>query len=773
VAGPSITIDVRRLMSPSQSVPENAAPPDALRPSIIQGPSSSWLRVQQQLQQLQDRQPQPQHQPQKPDRVQVQALAQEQQQQQEEEHAWRHHKKMHHNSSYKNASSSTPAVTARSPPLSPLPPTVPPSSSSSSSFQSPSAPPWPLHHPLTSRPVLASLLTLALAADSSDTGPSPQTDDDLSPGSRETTPTPESEARRNELTRTHPTTRMMVVAPTTAGDVRGTGLLGAVAPSDQFFPYDRHDAAARARPDHPNGHHRGRGTSLERTEKERRVQVSPNGASLRNAGDTALASPHLQRRSPTPADVIAKSPPTEGVRATYRAWRYPLPSVAAEKAWSINERGGDDQGGRVEKLITDAMAGVEPNNRSRKASHSLGFFKEGLPEDRTKKREARGRGRSKDGLSPVKTLRGVDVGKKLQDPFTRDPVHHLQVGDIPSEDGNWSSTEDGQPAPLPMPGQVDLGLNSARGLSMEEGYVDLATDIEVPREQVRALPPQLLAEIRKHHNLTPGATKGTSFSRSLPVAVSERPRDEDEGSEVKSFESGEKDGDSNGEGTELSPVKSADEEDESGEEQISSALFLPHQSTRDSSDGDDNVFESVPDHRAEERRSVDVSNLQRWLEQYEVPSRDRSPRDLLSRTVPVTSPVRVKPPSSYAERESVASQSGDVSGAEQEILDDSGYTTAGEDLIDDRVLSPVGSLKPEGFLPSGTSRHVSDELPDPERPLEAIELIPYRHQVGGHTTMWRFSKRAVCKQLTNRENEFYEKIERYHPQLLKFLPRFV
>jgi hypothetical protein len=60
-----------------------------------------------------------------------------------------------------------------------------------------------------------------------------------------------------------------------------------------------------------------------------------------------------------------------------------------------------------------------------------------------------------------------------------------------------------------------------------------------------------------------------------------------------------------------------------------------------------------------------------------------------------------------------------------------------------------------------------------KQPLDAIELIPYRHQVGGHTTMWRFSKRAVCKQLNNRENEFYEKVERFHPKLLQFLPRYV
>lgn len=64
-----------------------------------------------------------------------------------------------------------------------------------------------------------------------------------------------------------------------------------------------------------------------------------------------------------------------------------------------------------------------------------------------------------------------------------------------------------------------------------------------------------------------------------------------------------------------------------------------------------------------------------------------------------------------------------------------------------------------------------DIEPEPSQPRDAIELIPYKHQVGGHTTLWRFSKRAVCKQLTNRENEFYERIERYHRDLLPFLPK--
>lgn len=563
------------------------------------------------------------------------------------------------------------------------------------------------------------------------------------------------------------------MAPAAAGDVRGAGLVGAAPPSSQFFRHDGYDAAARARPDRLSAH-RGRGTSLERTEKERRVHVSPNGTYGSNVGDTALASPPPAPRStPTPADPIAKNPPTEGVRASYRAWRYPLTSVAAEKPWSINERGSDDdQGGRVEKLITEAMAGAEPNNRSRKASHSLGFFKEGLPEDRTKKREARGRGRSKEGSSPIKAPRGLDMGKRPNDQYARDPAQRVPALDIPSDDGYRSSTEGGRPSSVPVTKQVNLDVNSAGGLSTVDGYANLAGNAEALKDQVRALPPQLLAEIRKHHNLTPGATKGTSFSQSLRVAVSERSKDERDRSEVNSVTSSRKDEDINDDGAELSPLKSADDEDESGEEQISSAIFLPHQSTRDSPEEDENVLESVPDQREGDRRSLDGSNLPRWLEQYEVASRDLPLKDPKSRPVPIPSPVRVKPSSSRAEREIVALEPGDVSGVEQEIVDDSGYTTAGEDLIDDNDLTPVGSLKPEGYIPGWNNRHVSDEIQDPKRPLEAIELIPYRHQVGGHTTMWRFSKRAVCKQLTNRENEFYEIIERYHPQLLKFLPRF-
>lgn len=61
----------------------------------------------------------------------------------------------------------------------------------------------------------------------------------------------------------------------------------------------------------------------------------------------------------------------------------------------------------------------------------------------------------------------------------------------------------------------------------------------------------------------------------------------------------------------------------------------------------------------------------------------------------------------------------------------------------------------------------------PQVPLGAVELKPYNHQVGGHTALFRFSRRAVCKSLSNRENEFYEAVEKRHPDLLGFLPKYV
>lgn len=55
----------------------------------------------------------------------------------------------------------------------------------------------------------------------------------------------------------------------------------------------------------------------------------------------------------------------------------------------------------------------------------------------------------------------------------------------------------------------------------------------------------------------------------------------------------------------------------------------------------------------------------------------------------------------------------------------------------------------------------------------AVELRPFKNKVGGHTAIFSFSKRAVCKALVNRENLFYETIELRHPELLNFMPKYI
>lgn len=74
---------------------------------------------------------------------------------------------------------------------------------------------------------------------------------------------------------------------------------------------------------------------------------------------------------------------------------------------------------------------------------------------------------------------------------------------------------------------------------------------------------------------------------------------------------------------------------------------------------------------------------------------------------------------------------------------------------------------------SATPRPGTYRVRPPPAPPQAIALKPFSHQVGGHTAVYRFSRRAVCKELNNKENKFYEAIERYHPELLQYLPRYV
>ncbi|OBA23454.1 SAICAR synthase-like protein [Metschnikowia bicuspidata var. bicuspidata NRRL YB-4993] len=55
----------------------------------------------------------------------------------------------------------------------------------------------------------------------------------------------------------------------------------------------------------------------------------------------------------------------------------------------------------------------------------------------------------------------------------------------------------------------------------------------------------------------------------------------------------------------------------------------------------------------------------------------------------------------------------------------------------------------------------------------SVELRPFKNKVGGHTAIFRFSEKAVCKALMNRENLFYEAVEHKHLGLWRFMPKYI
>ncbi|GAA96057.1 uncharacterized protein L969DRAFT_49367 [Mixia osmundae IAM 14324] len=68
---------------------------------------------------------------------------------------------------------------------------------------------------------------------------------------------------------------------------------------------------------------------------------------------------------------------------------------------------------------------------------------------------------------------------------------------------------------------------------------------------------------------------------------------------------------------------------------------------------------------------------------------------------------------------------------------------------------------------------VEEDVPAQREPHSAVALQPFDNQVGGHSHIFRFSHRAICKPLVSRENEFYEAIERESPDLLAFVPQYL
>lgn len=62
---------------------------------------------------------------------------------------------------------------------------------------------------------------------------------------------------------------------------------------------------------------------------------------------------------------------------------------------------------------------------------------------------------------------------------------------------------------------------------------------------------------------------------------------------------------------------------------------------------------------------------------------------------------------------------------------------------------------------------------DPTKITTSLPLLPFNNQVGGHASFFRFSKKAICKPVSAREQEFYEHIDAQHHELLPFTSQYM
>ncbi|GAP83806.1 putative inositol polyphosphate kinase [Rosellinia necatrix] len=460
---------------------------------------------------------------------------------------------------------------------------------------------------------------------------------------------------------------------------------------------------------------RGRGRSLERTEKEARAPcIDTTELPPDSAGDAA----HNGGVSVFPRydDLEANS----DSRAEYRAWRTERTiSIGPEKAWSIDtEDVAGHQDGQVEKSIAEVLAGMEPT-RSRKASHSLRFFKEGLPADKVKRKESKSTQQEQTSPSKGQLIEGQ--------PNTRA---------FPNQTSE---------ATVPLSQVVEIG--KAQPSSHAEC---------LPSSNLMRTPSDQLAEgdyFRTNKNESVVVEPGESQENTEYVpssGLSNRPRIGSNDMAISKVLNGH---DPTKPATRAANIGESEEGEESSEEKISSAVFLPHQSLEEPPGERSFVIEKVEAQHSSTRPSTKKS-FHPWLVKADEPEAES--KELIG---------------VHHEDILQGRKDGLLRGRELPNKEDHEDAAPNETEPKNKPcdISAMGSQPVPHFYEDVLHEHQVG----PKVPLEAIELIPYKHQVGGHTTIWRFSKRAVCKQLNNRENEFYERIERYHRDLLPFLPRYI
>lgn len=301
------------------------------------------------------------------------------------------------------------------------------------------------------------------------------------------------------------------------------------------------------------------------------------------------------------------------------------------------------------------------------------------------------------------------------------------------------TTEDGEEqTPKPAP-SVSEDIEA-----LEDG-----NSVTISRDRLaHHLPIDLLEEIRNHHHLAPGVAREILYAKEIPTWEGHLEREDTQ------------------------DQAQHDEDEEAGSEHISSAVYYPHQGLKlEDSPTEAQIAQHKQDRSSQQTKSAQKDNLPPDHVEFSLRSNDGGMSDQLQGEisishVPATQDFEQLPAPALPADKHTFSDSDNESDAYA-----SGYES---NVSENQETTPTAT--PQAHLhrnPPRESPTKAQRSHQPPEPIGAVELKPYRHQVGGHNTVYRFSRRAVCKQLNSKENVFYETVEKYHPELLGFMPRYI
>ncbi|KAF4556519.1 Inositol hexakisphosphate kinase-like protein [Elsinoe fawcettii] len=431
-------------------------------------------------------------------------------------------------------------------------------------------------------------------------------------------------------------------------------------------------------------------------------------------------SAHLDIRS-SPEDIHSNP-----ARSRYRSWRQGNAKMDGMTIRESQHRTILDDGTELDQRIDAKMPKQElgANVRSRKTSHYLGIFKDEDTPHRVRPDEL-----------PRRPSTSGSSARSRGDSTSEEETHDER---IPAR-GLPSQHKPSRPS-LP-PRQSSIGKDRARPPKVTE-------------RPPQIIPSNLLEDIRNHRRVITSKQRRESLDR-VPRSNAAKPSKDLQSLKDVRLES--------------VTLEEHDEEDSSDKEHITSALYYPHQGLASRPPLDDlptpDEENEVQEHKklhTEPLKKVPSPQDEERQEHVEIALVSEEEKQFLQGNLPSTRHTSEEEldPGYMRYSDSYQSDSELSSGYESSVIHEDDLTptaTPKQGTGFPRRLSDAGGAKGHRKQPS----------------VGAVELKPFDHQVGGHTTVYSFSRQAVCKQLNSRENEFYETVESFHPELLEFLPRYI